>query len=271
MHRSNVRVLPCPSALTHCESDTVGVIASGLVLLRMVDPESKSPVPADFAFKQLLHSPFMGGGIWTALAVPLTATIGGWGALFFCIAVLIGWLAVWFFYFRKTPPYQSAACQCKLCVSARRDPGPKDSLGAAEAGGSHTTPLVELAETESTFDGDQTGFEEIVLGSDTPAARDDGDYGIEDKDAADDPAMASGDDGEAGDDAQPSAEGVVGTEADGKSMIAADIAVGTVDVDADAQLSADAPSSGSSPQAKKRGRRNKSGGGYAALDSDDSA
>ena len=34
----------------------------GLVLLRMVDPESKTPVPADFAYKQLLFSPFMGGG-----------------------------------------------------------------------------------------------------------------------------------------------------------------------------------------------------------------
>lgn len=48
-----------------------GVIATGLILLRMVDPESRTPVPADFAFKQLLHSPFMGGGIWTCLALPL--------------------------------------------------------------------------------------------------------------------------------------------------------------------------------------------------------
>ena len=48
-----------------------GVIATGLVLLRMVDPECRTPVPADFAFKQLLHSPFMGGGIWTCLALPL--------------------------------------------------------------------------------------------------------------------------------------------------------------------------------------------------------
>ena len=48
-----------------------GVIATGLVLLRMVDPECRTPVPADFAFKQLLHSPFMDGGIWTCLALPL--------------------------------------------------------------------------------------------------------------------------------------------------------------------------------------------------------
>ena len=48
-----------------------GVIATGLILLRMVDPECRTPVPADFAFKQLLHSPFMGGGVWTCLALPL--------------------------------------------------------------------------------------------------------------------------------------------------------------------------------------------------------
>ena len=52
----------------------MGVIASGLVLLRMVDPESKTPVPADFAYKQLLHSPFMGGGIWTCVAVSFSST-----------------------------------------------------------------------------------------------------------------------------------------------------------------------------------------------------
>lgn len=52
-----------------------GVIATGLILLRMVDPESRTPVPADFAFKQLLHSPFMGGGIWTCLALPLLSIL----------------------------------------------------------------------------------------------------------------------------------------------------------------------------------------------------
>lgn len=38
---------------------TMGIIASRLVLLRMVDHECKSPVATDFAYKQLLHSPFM--------------------------------------------------------------------------------------------------------------------------------------------------------------------------------------------------------------------
>eukprot|EP00462_Mataza_sp_D1_P017742 CAMPEP_0175149670 /NCGR_PEP_ID=MMETSP0087-20121206/17382_1 /TAXON_ID=136419 /ORGANISM="Unknown Unknown, Strain D1" /LENGTH=397 /DNA_ID=CAMNT_0016435407 /DNA_START=461 /DNA_END=1651 /DNA_ORIENTATION=+ len=70
---------------------SMGVIASGLVLLRMVDPESKSPVPADFAYKQLLHSPFMGGGIWTALAVPLTKILGTWIMFAISTSIVVLW------------------------------------------------------------------------------------------------------------------------------------------------------------------------------------
>lgn len=54
----------------------------------MVDPNGKTPVPAAFAFKQLLHSPLyvtaetvspnysMGGGLWTAVAFPLSRIVG---------------------------------------------------------------------------------------------------------------------------------------------------------------------------------------------------
>ena len=45
-----------------------GVTATGLMLLRTVDPENKTPAAMSFGCKQLLHEPFMGGGLWTALA-----------------------------------------------------------------------------------------------------------------------------------------------------------------------------------------------------------
>lgn len=45
-----------------------GVTATGLMLLRTVDPENKTPAAMSFGYKQLLHEPFMGGGLWTALA-----------------------------------------------------------------------------------------------------------------------------------------------------------------------------------------------------------
>ena len=74
---------------------SMGVTATGLLLLRTVDPESKTEAPAAFGYKQLLHEPFMGGGLWTSAALPLVAYYGGW--LVFCISVVaIGtWLMIW--------------------------------------------------------------------------------------------------------------------------------------------------------------------------------
>ena len=71
---------------------SMGVTATGLLLLRVVDPDYKSPAAEAFAAKQLLHEPFMGGGLWTAAAIPLLATVGCWPV--FLIAA--GAMAVWF-------------------------------------------------------------------------------------------------------------------------------------------------------------------------------
>ncbi len=56
---------------------SMGVTATGLLLLRVVDPDYESPAADAFASKQLLHEPFMGGGLWTSAAVPL---LFAWGA-----------------------------------------------------------------------------------------------------------------------------------------------------------------------------------------------
>jgi ESS family glutamate:Na+ symporter len=55
---------------------SMGVTATGLLLLRVVDPDYKTPAAEAFACKQLLHEPFMGGGLWTGMAIPLLAAIG---------------------------------------------------------------------------------------------------------------------------------------------------------------------------------------------------
>jgi ESS family glutamate:Na+ symporter len=75
---------------------SMGVTATGLLLLRVVDPGYKTPAAEAFACKQLLHEPFMGGGLWTGMAIPLIAAVGAapvfgiacaavtvWGALLF--------------------------------------------------------------------------------------------------------------------------------------------------------------------------------------------
>jgi len=55
---------------------SMGVTATGLLLLRVVDPDYKTPAAEAFACKQLMHEPFMGGGLWTGAAIPLIAAYG---------------------------------------------------------------------------------------------------------------------------------------------------------------------------------------------------
>ena len=68
-----------------------GVTATGLMLLRTVDPENRTIAAASFGYKQLLHEPFMGGGLWTALALTLVYS-WGWQPVFW---LSVGMLALW--------------------------------------------------------------------------------------------------------------------------------------------------------------------------------
>ena len=70
---------------------SLGVTATGLMLLRTVDPENKTPAAASFGYKQLIHEPFMGGGLWTALALPLVFTLGWFPVWLFCLGMLLLW------------------------------------------------------------------------------------------------------------------------------------------------------------------------------------
>jgi len=74
---------------------SMGVTATGLLLLRIVDPEQKTVATSAFGYKQLLHEPFMGGGLWTSTAVLLVAGYGGWIVLAVSSAAIFVWLIVW--------------------------------------------------------------------------------------------------------------------------------------------------------------------------------
>ncbi|WP_017614070.1 sodium/glutamate symporter [Nocardiopsis salina] len=80
---------------------SMGVTATGMVLMRVVDPEVKTPAYPAFGYKQLVFEPFFGGGLVTAAAIPLIVSplVGAWGflaimavtmvaALFFGLVVL---------------------------------------------------------------------------------------------------------------------------------------------------------------------------------------
>lgn len=58
-----------------------GVSATGLLLLRVADPDDQTPASDAFGYKQLGFEPFFGGGLVTAMAVPLVAQVGPWPLL----------------------------------------------------------------------------------------------------------------------------------------------------------------------------------------------
>jgi len=75
---------------------SMGVTATGLLLLRVVDPDYESPAADAFASKQLLHEPFMGGGLWTSTAIPLLAVAGGRPVLLISLAAVAVWMGLVF-------------------------------------------------------------------------------------------------------------------------------------------------------------------------------
>jgi ESS family glutamate:Na+ symporter len=75
---------------------SMGITATGLMLLRVVDPDYETPAADAFASKQLMHEPFMGGGLWTATAVPLLATVGSLPVFLIACGAVAFWMAVTF-------------------------------------------------------------------------------------------------------------------------------------------------------------------------------
>lgn len=79
---------------------SMGVTATGLLLLRVVDPEGETDALSAFGYKQLLHEPFMGGGLWTSMAIPLAITWGAGKVFAISVVVMAVWLVVWAVLFR---------------------------------------------------------------------------------------------------------------------------------------------------------------------------
>jgi len=71
---------------------SMGVTATDLLLLRVVDPDYETPAADAFAYKQILHEPFMGGGLWTSAAIPFLAIWGGWPVFAIATGAVILWL-----------------------------------------------------------------------------------------------------------------------------------------------------------------------------------
>jgi glutamate:Na+ symporter, ESS family len=57
-----------------------GMVVTGLLLMRISDPDNRSQALERFGYKQRLLEPFV-GGLVTALALPLAAQLGSWPML----------------------------------------------------------------------------------------------------------------------------------------------------------------------------------------------
>ncbi|HEV2554282.1 MAG TPA: sodium:glutamate symporter [Bosea sp. (in: a-proteobacteria)] len=73
---------------------SLGMTATGLMLLSMSDPGNRSPALASFGAKQLLFEPIVGGGLVTAAAMPLIAAFGPWPMLAVTSLILLFWVGL---------------------------------------------------------------------------------------------------------------------------------------------------------------------------------
>lgn len=73
---------------------SMGMTLTGLLLLQVVDPKQETPAFEGFGYKQLMFEPFVGGGIFTALALPLTAQFGPITILIVTSVLMIFWLTL---------------------------------------------------------------------------------------------------------------------------------------------------------------------------------
>jgi glutamate:Na+ symporter, ESS family len=56
--------------------ESQGMLATGFVMVDMVDPARQTDVIRGFSYRQIITRPILGGGFMTALAVPLIAAVG---------------------------------------------------------------------------------------------------------------------------------------------------------------------------------------------------
>ncbi|WP_407356746.1 sodium/glutamate symporter [Methanolobus sp. WCC5] len=80
---------------------SMGMTASGLLLMRIADPGNRSPALEGFGYKQLLFEPIVGGGIFTAASVPLIFYFGPLPVLVLAAVIMLFWIGLGIFYFGR--------------------------------------------------------------------------------------------------------------------------------------------------------------------------
>ena len=70
----------------------MGMTATGLLFAQMVDPKSRTNTVEAFGYKQLLFEPLMGGGVMTALSMPLIIMLGLPMVVAVCLCITAFWM-----------------------------------------------------------------------------------------------------------------------------------------------------------------------------------
>jgi ESS family glutamate:Na+ symporter len=83
---------------------SMGMTAVGLILIRIVDSDNKTPSLEAFGYMQLLFEPFVGGGLVTAISVPLLYNFGPWPLFIVSATLLTAFLLLGLLYFGRLSP-----------------------------------------------------------------------------------------------------------------------------------------------------------------------
>lgn len=80
---------------------SMGMTATGLLFAEMVDKKNETGAVESFGYKQLLFEPLMGGGIVTALSMPLIFAFGLKAFTIVCSIITVSWIILGMFYFGR--------------------------------------------------------------------------------------------------------------------------------------------------------------------------
>lgn len=80
---------------------SMGMTASGLLLMKIADPDNRSPALESFGYKQLMFEPVVGGGLFTATSVPLIYNFGPTPVLILTAIVMFFWVGMGLLYFGR--------------------------------------------------------------------------------------------------------------------------------------------------------------------------
>lgn len=85
----------------------IGMTVVGLLLVRMADPDNRTGAMENFGYKQLLFEPVVGGGLFTAMSLPLIFQFGALPVLIGTATLMFGWLIFGLLAFRSRRPAES--------------------------------------------------------------------------------------------------------------------------------------------------------------------